>query len=92
MSKKFDTKVERTEIAIFYKLLKVKVDNMKNNIKKHRTDLRLLQEELAQKCGVSRQTINAVENGKYDPTLRLAFKLAEVLNSTVDELFVYKEK
>ena len=42
---------------------------------------------LAEKCGVSRQTVNAIENNKYDPTLSLAFRLAEELQLTVDELF-----
>ena len=45
------------------------------------------QEELAKRCGVSRQTINAIENNKYDPTLALAFALANELGTTVDELF-----
>lgn len=40
------------------------------------------------RCGVSRQTINAIENNKYDPTLTLAFHLAGVLGTTVDELFL----
>ena len=47
----------------------------------------LLQEQLAKKCGVSRKTIHAIENNKYDPTLALAFKLAQELGTTVDELF-----
>ena len=45
------------------------------------------QEELARRCGVSRQTINAIENNKYDPTLALAFHLAAELGVRVDELF-----
>ena len=48
----------------------------------------LSQEELAKKCGVSRQTINAIENNKYDPTLALAFHLAKELQTTVDNLFI----
>lgn len=44
--------------------------------------------ELAKLCNVSRQTINAIENDKYDPTLQLAFNIATVLNTTVDELFI----
>ena len=40
------------------------------------------------KCGVSRQTVNAIENNKYDPTLSLAFHLARELQLTVDELFL----
>ena len=48
----------------------------------------MTQEELAKKCGVSRQTVNAIENNKYDPTLSLAFSLARELVITVDELFL----
>jgi putative transcriptional regulator len=61
---------------------------MKNNIKELRTSAKLSQAELATLCKVSRQTINAIENDKYDPTLQLAFDIASVLDTTVDELFV----
>ncbi|QGG47574.1 helix-turn-helix transcriptional regulator [Heliorestis convoluta] len=61
---------------------------MKNRIKELRKSLNLSQEEVAKRCKVTRQTINAIENNKYDPTLQLAFKLASILNTTVDELFV----
>lgn len=47
----------------------------------------MTQQELADKCEVSRQTINMVENNKYDPTLRLAMNLAINLNTTVENLF-----
>ncbi len=60
---------------------------MKNIIKERRKELGLSQEELSKKCGVTRQTVNAIENNKYDPTLALAFSLAKELNVTVDELF-----
>jgi putative transcriptional regulator len=60
---------------------------MENNIRDRRKKLSYSQESLAQKCHVSRQTINAIENNKYDPTLGLAFSLAHCLNTTVDELF-----
>ncbi|WP_072775255.1 helix-turn-helix transcriptional regulator [Desulfitobacterium chlororespirans] len=63
---------------------------MNNNIKQHRKEKNISQEDLAKRCNVSRQTINAIENNKYDPTLSLAFKLAEVLQITVDELFKSK--
>ncbi len=63
---------------------------MKNHIKKYRTQKGLLQQELADLCGVSRQTVNAIENNKYDPTLELAFKLARALDTTVDHLFIYE--
>lgn len=60
---------------------------MKNVIRNKRKELGLSQEELAKKCGVSRQTVNAIENDKYNPTLALAFSLAKELGTTVDELF-----
>ena len=60
---------------------------MNNTIRDRRKALAPSQESLAPQCGVSRQTINAIENNKYDPTLALAFRLAEVLHTTVDELF-----
>ena len=63
---------------------------MKNHIKELRTEKGLLQQELADICGVTRQTVNAIENNKYDPTLELAFKLALALGTTVDELFIYE--
>lgn len=61
---------------------------MKNHIREKRKEAGLSQEELASRCGVSRQTINAIENNKYDPTLSLAFSLARELGTTVDELFI----
>ena len=60
---------------------------MKNSIRDKRKQQGLSQEELANKCGVSRQTVNAIENDKYDPTLALAFHLARELDTTVDKLF-----
>lgn len=63
---------------------------MKNHIKEFRTQKGLLQQELADICEVSRQTVNAIENNKYDPTLELAFKLSVALETTIDELFIYE--
>ena len=60
---------------------------MENRIRSRRKELGLSQEELAKRCGVTRQTVNAIENNKYDPTLSLAFCLARELRLTVDELF-----
>lgn len=67
--------------------IKDMVDDMENSIRHRRKELGLSQEELAKKCGVSRQTVNAIENDKYDPTLALAFNLARELKTTVGELF-----
>ena len=63
------------------------VTDMQNNIMELRKSMDISQDELAKKCGVSRQTINAIENNKYDPTLSLAFSLARELKTTVDSLF-----
>lgn len=52
----------------------------------------LTQEELAKELGVTRQTILAIEKGKYDPSLELAFKMAKRFQTTVDEIFTYEEK
>ncbi|WP_336989941.1 helix-turn-helix transcriptional regulator [Bacillus infantis] len=65
---------------------------MENQIKEVRKSSGLSQEELAKVCGVSRQTINAIENNKYDPSLALAFQLAESLGITVDQLFHFRSR
>lgn len=60
---------------------------MENRIRELRKAAGLRQEDLARELGVTRQTINAIENNKYDPTLSLAFRLAKTLSTTVDGLF-----
>lgn len=52
-----------------------------------RKQLKLTQEDIANKTGVTRQTINAIENNKYNPTLELAMRLAIIFNTTVEEIF-----
>lgn len=63
---------------------------MENHVRALRKEMGLSQEELGKRCGVSRQTINAIENQKYDPSLPLAFQLARILGTTVDALFLPK--
>ena len=60
---------------------------MQNTIRELRKEKGLSQDELARACGVSRQTVNAIENNKYDPTLSRAFRLARELGVTVDGRF-----
>lgn len=60
---------------------------MKNKIRMQRKKLGLRQEDVARETGVTRQTINAIENGKYNPSLVLAIKLARLLKTPVEELF-----
>jgi putative transcriptional regulator len=52
----------------------------------------MTQVELARRCGVTRQTIIALEGGKYSPSLELAFRIASVLGRTIDEVFQYVEE
>lgn len=58
-----------------------------NHIKQHRARLDLTQQDLAERVGVRRQAILAIEKGKYVPSALLAFQIAEVLGMRVDELF-----
>ena len=64
---------------------------MENNIQQLRKEHSLSQEKLAKKCDVSRQTINAIENNKYDPSLELAFRLTDILETTIHDLFLHKK-
>jgi len=61
---------------------------MKNNIKQLRKDKGLRQEDMAVLLNVSRQTIIAIENNKYNPTLELAMRMARLLDMTIEELFI----
>ena len=60
---------------------------MKNQLKVLRAQHNWSQAQLASQAGVSRQTINAIETGKYDPSLPLAFKLAKIFNSSIEAVF-----
>ncbi|MDB4474161.1 helix-turn-helix transcriptional regulator [Opitutaceae bacterium] len=60
---------------------------MKNQLRELRAERSWSQGALALQLGVSRQTINAIETGKYDPSLPLAFKIAEVFEKPIEELF-----
>jgi putative transcriptional regulator len=64
---------------------------MKNRLRVLRAEVDWTQAQLAEKVGVSRQAIIAVENGKYDPALPLAFKLARAFGKTVEEVFVWED-
>jgi putative transcriptional regulator len=60
---------------------------VKNRLRVLRAELDWSQAELAERLGVSRQTVNAIENGKYDPSLPLAFSLARTFNRRIEEIF-----
>jgi len=65
---------------------------MVNRIKELRAKHNLTQEELAKRVGVRRETIVFLEQGKYNPSLKLAHDVAIVLQSTIEELFLFDEK
>ena len=60
---------------------------MRNNLRVLRAERDWSQADLAERLGVSRQTINALETGKYDPSLPLAFKIARVFGRTIEAIF-----
>jgi putative transcriptional regulator len=62
-----------------------------NHVRERRAGMGMTQEDLAQACGVSRQSINSIERGKYIPSLPLALRLAEVFGCATDDLFERKE-
>lgn len=64
---------------------------MKNRIKVLRAEHDLTQAQLAQKLEVSRQTINAIEKGKFDPSLPLAFKLSDLFQKSIEEIFLNED-
>lgn len=60
---------------------------MKNRLRVERAEIKLSQAELAQRVGVSRQTINAIERGDYNPSIVLALKIAHVFGKHVEQIF-----
>jgi len=64
---------------------------MQTKIKEYRTRLSLTQEDLAKAVGVRRETIVFLEQGKYNPSLRLAHDVAKTLHATIDDLFLFEE-
>lgn len=67
------------------------VKHLKNRVEELRKKLNINQEELAKTLRVSRQTISSIENGRYNPSLELAFQIAEFFEKTIEEIFLYKE-
>jgi len=64
---------------------------MKTKIKEYRTKHNLTQEKLAEMVGVRRETIIYLEQGKYNPSLRLAHNVAKALQATIDEIFIFDD-
>lgn len=64
---------------------------MNNMIKALRDQLSMTQQQLADKVEVSRQTIISLENGKYNPSILLAFKISQVFHKPIEEVFIFEE-
>ena len=64
---------------------------MKNRLRVYRTMTNLTQGELAEKLGITRQTVLAIEKERYDPSLELAFKLAKFFRVSIEDIFQYEE-
>lgn len=65
---------------------------MKNKLEELRKEKGITQEELAEVLDVSRQTISSLENGRYNPSILLAFKIAKFLELSVEDIFIYEEE
>lgn len=64
---------------------------MRNRLEEIRKGKGITQEELANALEVSRQTIGSLENGRYNPSIKLAFKIARFFNISIEEIFIYEE-
>ena len=65
---------------------------MKNRIEEIRKEKGIRQEDFAKSMGVSRQTISSLENGRYNPSIMLAYKIAKYFEMTIEEVFVFEEE
>lgn len=65
---------------------------MKNRLEEIRKERGIKQDELAKVLEVSRQTISSIENGRYNPSIILAFKIARLFDMTIEEIFIYEEE
>ena len=64
---------------------------MKNRIEEIRKERGIRQDEFAKSMGVSRQTISSLENGRYNPSIMLAYKIAKYFDMTIEEVFIFEE-
>lgn len=68
------------------------MQKVKNRIEEIRNSYGIRQEELAKLMGVSRQTISSLENGRYNPSITLAHKIAKYFKMTIEEVFIFEEE
>ncbi len=65
--------------------------HLKNRIEEIRNQKGIKQEELGKMLGVSRQTISSLENGRYNPSIMLAYRIAKLFDKTIEEVFIFEE-
>jgi len=65
---------------------------LKNKIEEIRKERGILQEEFAKSMGVSRQTISSLENGRYNPSIMLAYKIAKYFEMSIEDIFIFEEE
>jgi len=65
---------------------------MKNRIESLRKEREISQQDFAKKLGVSRQTVSSLENGRYDPSIMLAHKIAKFFDLSIEEVFIFEEE
>jgi len=68
------------------------VIKLRNRLEEIRKQKGLTQEELAEVLGVSRQTVNSLENGRYNPSIMLAFRIARFFGMSIEEIFIFEEE
>ena len=72
--------------------MRIKENIVKNRIEEIRKEKGIRQEEFAKSMGVSRQTISSLENGRYNPSIILAYKIAQYFGMTIEEVFIFEEE
>lgn len=77
---------------IDYSLKMLYISNMRNKIKELRTALSITQDELARRVNVRRETIVFLEQGKYNPSLQLAYNVAKALNAPINDVFIFEHE
>lgn len=75
------------KLALHWRLI-----NVKNRLEEIRKERGITQEELAKILEVSRQTVGSLENGRYNPSIILAFKIARYFEMTIEDIFIYEEE
>ena len=79
-------------VYIHKKKYKPVVNELKNRIENIRKEKNIRQEDFAKAMGVSRQTISSLENGRYNPSILLAYKIAKYFEMTIEEVFLFEEE